>query len=66
MRSNSCRVMRSKLRLPPKDSASSLNGRNPQHYLADVLAHIADHPAQQIADPLPWNWTPADLQRAAA
>ena len=45
---------------------AKLNGRNPQHYLADVLARIADHPARQIADLLPWNWTPADLQRAAA
>jgi transposase len=43
-----------------------LNRRNPQHYLADVLARIADHPARQIADLLPWNWSPADLQRAAA
>jgi transposase len=46
--------------------AAKLNGRNPQHYLADVLARIADHPARHIADLLPWNWTPADLQRAAA
>ena len=45
---------------------AKLNGRNPQHYLADVLARIADHPARQITDLLPWNWTPADLQRAAA
>ena len=45
---------------------AKLNRRNPQHYLADVLARIADHPARKIADLLPWNWTPADLQRAAA
>ena len=45
---------------------AKLNGRNPQHYLVDVLARIADHPARQIADLLPWNWTRADLQRAAA
>jgi hypothetical protein len=31
-----------------------------------VLARIADHPARQIADLLLWNWSPADLQRAAA
>jgi len=24
------------------------------------------YPARKIADLLPWNWTPADLQRAAA
>ena len=45
---------------------AKLNRRNPQHYLADVLARIADHPARKIADLLPWNWTPADLQRVAA
>ena len=45
---------------------AKLNRRNPQHYLADVLARIADHPARKIADLLPWNWTPADLNRAAA
>ena len=45
---------------------AKLNRLNPQHYLADVLARIADHPARKIADLLPWNWTPADLQRAAA
>jgi hypothetical protein len=31
-----------------------------------VLARIADHPARQIADLLPWHWKPADLDRAAA
>jgi transposase len=45
---------------------AKLNGQNPQHYLADVLARIADYPARQIADLLPWNWTPADPLRAAA
>jgi transposase len=29
---------------------AKLNRRNPQHYLADVLARIANHPARQIAD----------------
>ena len=42
------------------------HGLDPQLYLADVLARIADHPARQIADLLLWNWSPADLQRAAA
>jgi transposase len=45
---------------------AKLNRLNPQHYLADVLARIADHPARQIADLLPWHWKPADLDRAAA
>jgi transposase len=45
---------------------AKLNRVNPQHYLTDVLARIADHPARQIADLLPWNWKPLDLTRAAA
>lgn len=40
-----------------------LNGVDPRAWLADVLARIADHPARQIADLLPWNWAST---RAAA
>ena len=35
---------------------AKLNGIDPQAWLADVLARIADHPAKQVADLLPWNW----------
>ena len=42
------------------------NGLNPQHYIADVLARIADHPARRIAELLPWNWQLLDATRAAA
>jgi hypothetical protein len=28
-------------------------GLNPQHYFADALARIADHPARRIAELLP-------------
>jgi transposase len=46
--------------------SAKLNGIDPQHYLADVLARIADHPARRIAELLPWNWKPAEPQRVAA
>jgi transposase len=46
--------------------SAKLNGLNPQHYLADLLVRIADHPARRIAELLPWNWQPLDTTRAAA
>jgi len=46
--------------------SAKLNGLNPQHYLADMLARIADHPARRIAELLHWNWQPLDANRAAA
>jgi len=46
--------------------SAKLNTLNPQLYIADVLNRIADHPARHIADLLPWNWQPADTNRAAA
>ena len=45
---------------------AKLNALNPQHYLADVLARIADHPARRIVELLPWNWQPLDATAAAA
>jgi transposase len=38
---------------------AKMNGVDPQAWLADVLARIADHPARNIDDLLPWNWRPA-------
>jgi transposase len=36
------------------------NGVDPEAWLADVLARIADHPINRIEDLLPWRWAPAD------
>ena len=45
---------------------AKMSGINPEAYLRDLLARIADHPARHIADLLPWNWQPGDTDRAAA
>jgi transposase len=37
---------------------AKLNDIDPQAWLADVLARIADHPAHQLDELLPWNWRP--------
>ena len=35
---------------------AKLNNINPQAWLADVLARIADIPQNRLAELLPWNW----------
>ena len=37
---------------------AKLNDVDPQAWLADVLARIAEHPAQKLDELLPWNWRP--------
>ncbi|HTE94447.1 MAG TPA: IS66 family transposase [Bradyrhizobium sp.] len=44
---------------------AKLNDVDPQAWLADVLARIADHKINDLAALLPWNWRLARLDRAA-
>ena len=37
--------------------SAKMNDIDPQAWLADVLARIADHPAHRLDDLLPWNWS---------
>ncbi|HEU4927457.1 MAG TPA: IS66 family transposase [Vicinamibacterales bacterium] len=41
---------------------AKLCGVDPRAWLADVLARIADHPANRIHDLLPWNWRTVHAQ----
>jgi len=45
--------------------AAKLNNVDPQAWLADVLARIADHPASRLDDLLPWNWSKPKTALAA-
>ncbi|NYG45426.1 hypothetical protein GGD67_002884 [Bradyrhizobium sp. IAR9] len=44
---------------------AKMNGVDPQAWPADVLAHIAAHPAHRLDELLPWNWTSALSAQAA-
>jgi transposase len=46
-------------------ATAKLTDVDPRAWLADVLARIADHPANRIAALLPWNWKVAKLQGQA-
>jgi transposase len=42
-----------------------MNDVDPQAWLADVLARIAEHPAHLIDQLLPWNWKLSAAKLAA-
>jgi transposase len=42
-----------------------LNDVDPQAWLADVLARIAETPMSRLADLLPWNWQAPSIEKAA-
>jgi transposase len=44
---------------------AKLNGLDPRAWLADVLRRIADHPASQLEELLPWNCTERTAKLAA-
>ncbi len=43
--------------------SAKLNGHNPEAFLREVLARIADHPINRISELLPWNLQAADVNR---
>jgi transposase len=42
-----------------------MNDVDPQAWLADVLCSLPDHPANKVADLLPWNWKTNQQSKAA-
>ena len=45
---------------------AKMNDIDPQAWLADVLARIAEHPASRLDELLPWNWRAENAIRRAA
>ena len=43
--------------------SAKLNDIDPQAWLADVLARIADTPVTKLEQLLPWNWQPSCPRR---
>jgi transposase len=44
---------------------AKMNGVDPQAWLTDVLARIAEHPANRLDELLPWNWQPENTAAKA-
>ena len=42
--------------------SAKLNDIDPQAWLADLLARIADTPISKLEQMLPWNWQPHGLK----
>ena len=45
---------------------AKMNGLDPEAYLADLVARIADHPINRIDELLPWFWRPPQTSAQAA
>jgi transposase len=47
-------------------TTAKMNDVDPQAWLADVLARIAEHPAHRLDNLLPWNWAAEKMRAMAA
>jgi hypothetical protein len=45
---------------------AKMNNVDPEAWLADVIARIADHPINRLDDLLPWKWNQASAHSKAA